>query len=158
MPHTLLLVEEPHVYALKEIRRLFQDYQRELGIDLCFQGFQEELDALPGKYAAPTGALFLLRVGNQPGGCVAIRPTDVAGTCELKRLYVAPEYRGTGLGRVLMEEALAKGRELGYDKMRLDTLARLEPANAMYAAYGFAKIPPYNPNPEPDVLYFERTL
>ena len=157
MPHTLHEVEAHHWYALAEVRTLMEEYARELGIDLCFQGFQEELAELPGKYAAPAGGLFLLRVGNVPAGCLALRSLE-DGACELKRLYVTPAFRGTGLGTCLLDVAIQRARELGYRVVRLDTLSRLETAGGMYRRRGFQLTRAYNYNPETDVEYFELAL
>lgn len=157
MPHTLHDVEPHHWYALAEVRALFEEYARELGVDLCFQGFQEELETLPGKYSSPNGALFLLRVGNVPAGCVAVRPLE-DGICELKRLYVTPAFRGTSLGHWLLDAALDRARSLGYAKMRLDTLRKLETAGKMYRRRGFHLIGAYNANPIGDVEYMELDL
>ncbi len=157
MPHTLHDVEPHHWYAIDEVRTLFREYSADLGIDLCFQGFEEELAALPGKYQAPKGALFLLRVGNVPAGCVALRPLDDS-TCELKRLYVTHAFRSTGLGTFLLDAAMERALELGYKTMKLDTLARLERAREMYTRRGFTDCAPYNPNPEADICYLSKDL
>src|ERR1700728_3835793 len=138
MPHTLHDVLAHHEFALNELRQLFEEYRVELGVDFNFQGFREEIESLPGKYAAPEGVLFLLRVGNVPAGCVALRRLE-EGICELKRLYVTPAFRGTGLGNWLLDQAIVRARALGYRSMKLDSLPRLERAIEMYAKRGFAK-------------------
>lgn len=139
------------------IRELFIEYAAELKVDLCFQGFQKELDSLPGKYAEPEGSLLLLEADNQTVGCVALRKIE-DGTCEMKRLYLKPDYRKYGFGRVLAEKIIEIAKEKGYKKMNLDTLERLSAAIALYQKLGFIKTIPYNFNPENDVVYFEKEL
>ena len=135
------------------VRTLFREYAVELGIDLCFQGFEEELASLPGKYAAPSGALLL--AGEE--GCVALR--DVGdGVCELKRLFVRPSARGSGLGNDLALAIVERGRQLGYRHMVLDTLDRLEPAIRLYSRLGFEESEPYYDNPLPGVVYMRKAL
>lgn len=131
---------------MDEVRRLFREYQTDIGVDLCFQSFEEELAALPGKYAGPDGALLLGFVGEVPMGCTAVRPLG-DGVCELKRLFVQPRARGTGLGRVLLAEAVAFARSRGYSRMRLDTLPTMGRAIAMYRRAGFVDCAPYTNTP-----------
>lgn len=149
------ITSEPKLLA--EARRLMEDYQAELGVDLCFQKFDEEMATLPGRYAPPTGALMLVSSGHQFVGCGALRDLG-DGIVEVKRMYLAPEFRGQGGGRWLLSELLAKARELGYENVRLDTLRRLEPALRLYESAGFKEIPAYNPNPEDDIVYLELAL
>lgn len=138
-------------------RRLFRDYERWLGEDLTFQRFEQEVATLPGKYAPPGGALLVAWEGEVPAGCVAMRPLQ-AGICEMKRLWVAEGFRGSGLGRRLVEEILASARAAGYSHMRLDTLERLTSATALYRAQGFQQIPRYNDDLTAGLLYFEKAL
>jgi putative acetyltransferase len=133
------------------VRDIFLEYARSLEVDLRFQSFDEELDGLPGDYAALAGgALLLARVDGAPVGCVALRAideVDYPNAAEMKRLYVRPAFRGLGLGRQLTEAILDKARELGYRHVLLDTLNDMEAARALYEELGFAEIPPYYHNP-----------
>lgn len=142
-------------------RALFEDYQADLGIDLCFQGFAEELDGLPGEYAEPAGALLLAFVDGAPAGCCALRPlinSDHMNACEMKRLFVRPAFRGFGLGRLLVEEILSLARLSGYSNMLLDTLSDMEAARALYQEVGFVEVPPYYHNPLPGAHYLKVEL
>jgi ribosomal protein S18 acetylase RimI-like enzyme len=127
-------------------RELFAEYQRELGIDLAFQGFDEEVASLPGPYAAPAGCLLLATVGANVVGCVGLRPRDRADA-ELKRLYVRPPARGTGIARALTVRALDHARARAYARVVLDTLPTMASAQALYASLGFREIEPYRHNP-----------
>src|SRR5579863_1023246 len=131
------------------VRSLFEEYARESGADLSFQGFEAELEGLPGKYASPEGCLLLGFAGDVAAGCVAMRRLGDS-TCEMKRMYVRPAYRGRGWGRALGERVIADARALGYRAMRLDTLAPMESAIALYRSLGFREIEPYYFNPNPD--------
>ncbi len=143
---------------LQAIRQLFRDYNTELGIDLTFQDFETELASLPGRYAPPTGRLLLATDNQKPVGCVALYAMKESGVAEIKRLYVAPEAKGQGIGRQLMECVIEAAREIGYNYVRLDSLQRLSAARKLYATYGFYEIDPYNVNPQPDVYYMEKKL
>jgi len=138
-------------------RELFEEYAAELGVDLCFQGFSTELAELPGKYAPPGGVLYVILDGEAPVACGALRPLDER-TCELKRIYVRPSHRGSGLGRRITLDLMNRGREIGYVVVRLDTMRRLGAAVKLYESLGFVEIEAYNFNPEPDIAYFERPL
>jgi GNAT superfamily N-acetyltransferase len=143
---------------LAAVRTLFQAYADGLAVDLAYQDFAAELADLPGKYAAPHGALLLARnAAGQPLGCVALRPLG-DGLCEMKRLYVAPAARGTGLGAALMKAIIVTARRLGYRAMRLDTLSDMTAAQAMYAAAGFSRIAPYYDGAAPGTIFLELTL
>lgn len=138
-------------------RALFEEYAAQLKIDLCFQGFAAELDQLAQTYAPPTGSLLLARRGDRPVGCGAIRRLS-GQSCEMKRLYIRPADRGAKLGRVIAQALLVRARALGYTSMRLDTLAEMIPARALYRSLGFREIAPYYDNPLPQVIYMELDL
>lgn len=138
-------------------RQLFLEYAEWLGVDLCFQGLQQELDGLPGDYAPPDGRLLLAFDGDQPVGCVAVRKLG-DGICEMKRLYVRPGHRGKGLGRRLAETIIEEARVIGYKKMRLDSLTSLKEAAVLYRSLGFVETPPYRFNPLQGAVFMEVNL
>ncbi len=141
------------------VRTLFREYQTWLGIDLCFQGFDEELRTLPGCYAPPDGRIWVARIGTDAVGCVAVRPMESPeATCEMKRLWVRERYRGLGAGRLLAASTVAFMMERGYRRMRLDTLRSMQAARRLYDEMGFVEIPPYYENPHDDVAYLELDL
>jgi GNAT superfamily N-acetyltransferase len=143
-------------------RVLLREYAVFLGVDLSFQDFEKEIAGLPGKYLPPSGALFLAWVstgtgGAEPAGCVALRKLS-PGVCEMKRLFVRPEHRGLGIGRMLAVRVIEEAQMLGYKTMRLDTLQRLSNAVALYRGLGFVQIPPYCSNPLPGAMFWEKEL
>lgn len=147
-------LEGPH---LASIRTLFQEYAFSMGFDLSYQDFDQELSALPGKYAPPGGRLLLLLHGDTPAGCIALRPLE-ASVCEMKRLYVRPAFRNQGAGQLLVEALKREAAAMGYRTMRLDTLKRLDAAERLYRSLGFLDIAPYIHNPMEDAVYLECPL
>lgn len=147
---TISLLTPQSTLELEVLRGLFREYADSLGIDLCFQNFEQELVTLPGDYAAPRGALLLAWVDGEAAGCCALRPLDASdypNACEMKRLYVRPAFRKLGLGHRLSESILDAARIQGYDHVLLDTLDDMEAARALYEDLGFVDIPPYYHNP-----------
>ena len=146
---------------LELVRVLFNEYQQDIGVDLCFQGFADELAQLPGEYCAPYGALLLAFIDGQPAGCCAFRPlldSDHGNACEMKRLFVRRAFRGFGVGRLLVDEILLQARQAGYDRMLLDTLSDMEAARALYAEAGFEEVAPYYHNPLSGAHYLKVEL
>ena len=142
---------------VKEARRLFQEYAAATGLDLEFQGFAAELAGLPGDYAPPRGRLLLAWEDDRAIGVVAVRPLQ-GDIGELKRLYVAPAGRGQGVGRALVQAAIEAAREIGYSRLRLDTLPTMPEAIALYESLGFRPIAPYRHNPVPGAVFLELAL
>jgi ribosomal protein S18 acetylase RimI-like enzyme len=143
---------------ISQARELFLEYAQSLGFSLCFQNFDQELGSLPGDYAPPQGRLLLAAYENQLAGCVALRPLE-PGICEMKRLYLRPHFRGKGLGRALADQIIAEARQIGYQRMLLDTVEPvMKDAVAMYRTIGFHEIAPYCPNPIAGALYMELQL
>ncbi len=152
------IIEATTPQQIEQARALFLEYAQSLGFSLCFQSFDQELAGLPGDYAPPQGRLLLAVRGKRAAGCVALHKIG-DGICEMKRLYLRPELRGSGAGRALAERIIAEARVIGYRTMRLDTVAgTMDAAIALYRRLGFREIPPYRPNPVPGALYMELTL
>jgi putative acetyltransferase len=143
--------------AVAACRELFVEYQRGLGVSLCFQGFDAELASLPGDYAPPRGLLLLARHGDEPAACVALRPL-FHRDAEMKRLYVRPAHRGSGIGRVLAERIIAEARARGYELLKLDTLPSMLAAQGLYSKLGFRDTAPYNDNPVTGVRFLALAL
>ena len=153
---TFAQAESPTQIA--QARELFLEYAQSLGFDLCFQNFEKELAGLPGDYAPPEGRLLLVEYEGQLAACVALHKLD-AGICEMKRLYLRPQFRGKGLGRALAERIIAEARQVGYQRMRLDTVEPvMKDAVEMYRKLGFKEIAPYRPNPIAGTMYMELEL
>jgi len=166
-PLELVVARAPADYI--SARALFEEYASHLGVDLCFQNFGAELERLPAMYGAPLGRLILARRATRARagvdasqcfiGCVGVRPlANDARACEMKRLYVRPAARSAGVGRALAVAAMVAGRELGYERMVLDTLGRMTEARRLYAGLGFVEVESYYPNPNDDVKYMEVRL
>jgi putative acetyltransferase len=156
-PPRITIVPAATPSDLSLIRQLFREYAGELNVDLCFQRFEEELESLPGYYASPQGRLFLAMAGDQVAGCAALRRhgEDVA---ELKRLFVRPQFRGSGIGRTLCIKVLGEARDAGYSAVVLDTLSSLTAAIRLYESLGFQRVEPYYSNPLPNVVYLRLNL
>ena len=141
-----------------QARELFLEYERSLGVDLCFQNFEQELAGLPGHYAPPDGRLLLAEYEGQLAGCVALHKWE-SGVCEMKRLYLRPSFRGKRLGRVIAETVITEARSIGYERMRLDTIEPImKDAVEMYRKLGFREIAPYRANPMAGAMYMELQL
>jgi len=142
---------------IEVVRKLFQEYNDSLGFDLGFQNFKEELESLPGEYSPPAGSLLLAVSGERAAGCAALRMIDNS-TCEMKRLYVCPAFRGRGIGKELCRRIIAAGLERGYSSMRLDTLTSMSAALELYRSLGFREIEPYRYNPIEGAVFMELRL
>lgn len=152
------LIQAKSEKEINQARRLFEEYSAWLGVNLCFQNFEKELAELPGEYVPPSGRLWLAMENDQVAGCVALRKIG-EGTGEMKRLYVRPEFRGKGLGRRLTEAIIEAAGEIGYQKLRLDTLpGKMDQAIAMYRSLRFKDIEKYYDNPYDTAAYMELSL
>jgi putative acetyltransferase len=154
---SILQVENPEHLAIA--RQLIEEYAAWLEFKLCFQGFEDEMRSLPGKYAPPAGRLLLALWDGKPAGVIALRPLDEPGLCEMKRLYVRPEFRGHHIGRLLAEHVIREAAEIGYSRMSLDTVAgKMDSAIAMYRELGFKETDPYYQTPVGRTLFMELAL
>jgi len=142
---------------IETARQLFVEYEKAIGISLCFQDFESEVANLPGAYSPPRGELFIACDGGEAVGCVAVRPIE-GDICEMKRLYVRSGQRGKAVGRKLAVAIVNRAREIGYAAMRLDTLDTMVEARTLYASLGFHEIPDYRFNPHPNAIYMELDL
>ncbi len=153
-----VLAQAESSVQIAQIRELFLEYAKALGFSLCFQGFDKELAGLPGEYAPPEGRLLLAEYQGELAGCGALHKLD-SETCEMKRLYLRPNFRGRGLGRVLAEALIVEARNISYKRMRLDTVEpMMKDAVGLYRKLGFKEIAPYRPNPIAGTMYMELEL
>ena len=144
---------------VKDVARLFEQYASTLPLDLSYQNFDAELSGLPGKYAAPLGALLISRTAaGDASGCVGIRPLPEVGTCEMKRLFTVPSTRGSGLGTALAQAAIEKARTIGYERMTLDTLSTMKAALGLYEKLGFRRSPAYYSPTPADTIFMALRL
>jgi putative acetyltransferase len=146
---------------IEEARSLLRDYQNDIGVDLCFQQFDEELARLPGAYAPPGGVFLMARVDGLPAGCCGFQPlplSDHVNACEMKRLFVRRTFRGLGLGRRLVDAILSQAHVAGYNTILLDTLSDMETARDLYQEVGFVETAPYHLSPLPGAHYLKRAL
>ena len=152
---TIFNVRKPGEFL--EARKLFEEYAQDIGIDLGFQNFEDELEALPSIYSPPAGCLLLARDNGLIAGCVGVRLFE-AEVCEMKRLYVRPSLRGRAIGRSLVTAIVERARGLGYRRMVLDTLASMTPARQLYRSLGFCETDPYYENPIENAVYMSLDL
>ena len=153
----LVIREAVGAADMDTVRELFLEYQSAIGVDLCFQDFDEELANLPGRYVRPMGCLLLATDSDRVAAVIGMGPLD-DGVAEMKRLYVRTPWRGTGLGRILADAVVAAARDAGYRKICLDTLQFMAEARALYRSMGFVEIPAYYDNPMDGVIYMECAL
>lgn len=152
----ILQAETPQ--QIEDARILFREYEKWFGLNLCFQNFDEEVANLPGNYIKPSGRLLLASVDGKIAGCIALRAIE-ADVCEMKRLFVRPNFQGAGVGKNLIEKLIEEARFIGYRKMRLDTFPpKMQKAVEIYKSYGFREIPPYYYNPYGEALFMEMDL
>jgi putative acetyltransferase len=151
-----LISEESEL--LNEVRILFREYEMELNEDLCFQSFEAELKDPLKKYGPPLGVLYLALWNHEVAGCIALMPLPDGVSCEMKRLYVRPQYRQHKIGKALVQHILQDAKKLGYAVMKLDTLIKLQPAIALYQQFGFTETTAYYQNPLPGVVYMEKLI
>lgn len=159
MTVTLRTLTANDTEALEQVRQYFRNYAAWLGVDLCFQNFDQEMASLPGAYSAPQGRLFFAEVDGRPAGCVGVRPlSDSDGVCEMKRLYVDPEQRGQGIGATLALAAIKAAKEIGYRKLMIDTLPNMRMAVKLYRELGFTEAPNYYQTPVEGTMFLALDL
>ena len=151
------IIEANTKELIEQAKELIREYAQSLEFDLGFQDFDREMDNFPGQYASSRGCLFIALAANQTIGCVALRDFG-HGICEMKRLYVKPNFRGQKVGKLLAEVVIKAARDMGYDYMRLDTIPSMKQANMLYSALGFKQIAPYRFNPIEGATFFELNL
>ncbi|MBN2619559.1 GNAT family N-acetyltransferase [candidate division WOR-3 bacterium] len=154
MIELIAVSNEEHICAVK---RLFQEYTATLGFDLDFQAYDKEFSRLPGDYTPPSGRLYLAKYNGSSAGCVALRQLE-ENVCEMKRMYVKPVFRGKGIGRIMAERLISDARDIGYKRMRLDTIDTMKEAITLYTSLGFKPIPPYRHNPIKGAYFMELLL
>jgi GNAT superfamily N-acetyltransferase len=157
LPDGVTIWQAASAEEIAAARVLFEEYAAALGINLSYQGFPDELAALPGLYAPPRGRLLVAWVGDEAAGCVALRPFG-DDACEMKRLYVRPVFRGGGIGKQLGEAIIAEARQIGYATMRLDTVPKLEAATRLYESLGFVRREAYYETPVVGTVFMEKVL
>ncbi|MBT9523111.1 MAG: carbonate dehydratase [Dechloromonas sp.] len=159
MTVTLRTLTANDAEALEQVRQYFRNYAAWLGVDLCFQNFDQEMASLPGAYSAPQGRLFFAEIDGRPAGCVGVRAlAGSEGICEMKRLYVSPEERGHGIGRTLALAAIKAARDIGYKRLLLDTLPNMRMAVKLYRELGFTESPAYYPTPDDERIFLTLDL
>jgi len=151
------IVEANTKELIEQAKELIREYAQSLEFDLGFQDFDQEMESFPGQYTLAQGCLYVALDKNQPIGCVALRDLG-QGICEMKRLYVKPNFRGQKVGKLLAEVVIKAARDMGYDYMRLDTIPSMKQANMLYSALGFKQIAPYRFNPIEGATFFELNL
>jgi ribosomal protein S18 acetylase RimI-like enzyme len=152
------LIQATSNEQIETARELFNEYAAELAINMCFQNFDQELKTLPGKYTPPDGRLLIAYTDEELAGCIALRKLDDR-TCEMKRLFIRPKFRGKGYGRKMIDSLIEQARDIGYERMWLDSLpGKMDAAIALYRQLGFKDIPAYYDNPLEGAVYLERTL
>lgn len=143
---------------INETKILFREYEKWLDVSLCFQGFEEEVNSLPGKYAPPDGRLYIVKYDGKYSGCIALRKIE-DGICEMKRLFLKEELRGKGIGNSLVTKIISDAKFIGYKTMRLDTIKEKMPkAVEIYTKHGFVETEAYYHNPNPHTLFMELDL
>lgn len=153
-------VEVRGEHQIQQVKDLFSEYARSLGFSLRFQGFEKEIEELPGEYAPPEGCLFLSMDNGNAIGCVGLRPSGSSSErfCEMKRLYVQPQHRRSGVGKKLSEIVIGRAAGIGYTHMRLDTIITMNEATELYRSLGFREIDPYRYNPIEGAVFMELEL
>src|SRR6476619_4074938 len=155
----LTIVQAETPAQVSTAREMIEEYAAWLEFKLCFQGYEDEIQSLPGKYAPPSGRLLLALWDGRPAGVIALRPLEEPGVCEMKRLYVRPEFRGHQIGRILAERVIGAAAEIVYLRMRLDTISgKIDSAIAIYRTLGFAEFDPYYKTPVGQTLFMELAL